>query len=322
MILLTGASGFVGTAIFKKIVQQSNLTVRTYGRRMPAGLVNYNEGNFEHLLGGFSCETNYASALEGVKIVIHCAAQAHVMNNSKRNEVALYKDVNVDSTINLASQAIAAGVKKFIFISTLKVNGENTNNRPPFNNESSPSPSDAYSRSKHEAEEKLRQLVFNTNMELVVIRPPLVYGPGVKGNFSVLLSIVRKNLLLPFGAIHNKRSMVSIDNLVDLVFTCIEHKNAGNKTFLVSDDQDVSTTELLRMMAHAFGKKTRLIPIPMSWILGVASLLGKKAVADRLCGSLQVDITHTKETLGWKPPVTMEQQLAKIAASMSSPRDA
>ncbi|MNE68009.1 hypothetical protein D3C80_1636480 [compost metagenome] len=158
-------------------------------------------------------------------------------------------------------------------------------------------------------------------MEIVIIRPHLVYGPGVKANFASMMKLAAKNFPLPLGAIYNRRSMVALDNLISLIVTCIDHPKAANQTFLVSDDRDVSTTELLQMMAHAFGKKARLIPIPMSWIQGAATLLGKKAIADRLCGSLQVDITHTKETLGWKPPVTMEQQLAKIAASMSSPRD-
>ncbi len=307
-IILTGASGFVGSEIKNKIPKEKLILL---GRR------NSDE-QYEFVFSNLDKDWQYSNVFENVACVIHCAARAHIMHDEIDNSYDLYHQINVDGTLNLAKQAAINGVKRFIYISSIKVNGESTAKAAKFTERSIPSPEDAYGLSKLTAENRLRELSINSGMEVVIIRPPLVYGPGVKANFASMMGLLSKGLPLPLGAVKNKRSMVALDNLVDLIITCIDHPKAANQTFLVSDDQDVSTTELLQKMAHAFGKKARLIPIPMSWIQGAASLLGKKAVADRLCGSLQVDITHTKETLGWKPPVTMEQQLAKIATSMQA----
>jgi len=219
--------------------------------------------------------------------------------------------VNSLGTLNLACQAAKAGVSRFIFISTVKVNGERTEKDKPFRFNNPSMPEDAYGISKSEAEFGLRALSKQTGMEVVIIRSPLVYGPGVKANFAAMMKLASKNLPLPLGAIHNKRSLVALDNLVDLIVTCIDHPKAANETFLVSDDQDVSTTELLNKMTVAAGKKPWLIPVPMKLIQLGAAVLGKKAVADRLCGNLQVDISHTKEVLGWTPPIMLEQGLAR-----------
>lgn len=321
MILLTGATGFVGKAILKRLMQQPKLMIRTYGRRVPVSLSVENVCAVSHVIGEISRTVDYTPAISDVDVVIHCAAQTHVMDKSVNNAANIYTDINIDGVLNLARHAAAAGVRRFIFVSSIKVNGESTAIGSAFKYTDNAMPEDPYGVSKAEAEDGLWQISKETGMEIVIIRPPLVYGPGVKANFSSMMRLVSKSLPLPLGAIKNKRSMVALDNLVDLIVTCVEHPKAANQIFLVSDDQDMSTTELLQKMAHAFEKKAKLIPIPMSWIKWVATLLGKKVVADKLCGSLQVDITHTKETLGWKPPVTMEQQLAKIAASMSSPRD-
>lgn len=317
MILLTGATGFVGARVLTQLIKKNYPSIRTYGRHLPHYFSKEGTSDITHVIGEFRSDADYTGSLCGIDVIIHCAAQAHVMKKLENICCDIYRDINVDGTLNLASQAIAAGVKRFVFISSVKVNGESTDTVQPFNHMSCPAPEDDYGRSKQAAEIELRKLVLNTGMDLVIIRPPLVYGPGVKGNFLTLMKIVNRNIPIPLGSITNKRSLVALDNLVDLIITCIDHPKASNQTFLVSDDQDVSTTELLKKMASAFGKKSRLIAVPMGLIQLVAILLGKRAVARRLCSSLVVDISHTKETLSWKPPVTMEQQLAKIASSLS-----
>lgn len=315
-ILITGANGFVGKALFTYVKDSHQYTVKGAVRKTSQ------QDTSLFSVGDIDATTDWSNALLDKNVVVHIAARAHVINNLVADPIAEYRRVNVDGTLNLAKQAVSAGVKRFIFISSIGVNGGYQQIKP-FLYSDSPAPWDDYTKSKYEAEIELWDISSRTGMEVVVIRPPLVYGANAPGNFGKLINAIVNEHWLPLGGlIDNLRSFVAVDNLVDLIVTCIDHPKAANQTFLVSDDRDVSTTQLLRIMAHAFGKKARLIPIPMSWIRGVASLLGKKAVADRLCGSLQVDITHTKETLGWKPPVTMEQQLAKIAASMqSSSRD-
>jgi nucleoside-diphosphate-sugar epimerase len=263
--------------------------------------------------GELDNKADFSQALEGIDVVIHCAARAHVMNDT---ETELYEQINTLATLSLAKQAAALGAKRFIFISTIKVNGESTLDGSAFRFDDKQNPSDPYGISKANAEIGLLELAAKTDMEVVIIRPPLVYGPGVKANFAAMLKLAKKNLPLPLGAIHNKRSLVAVENLVDLVLTCIDHPAAANQTFLVSDDCDVSTTELLKLMTLVSGKKPILLPIPVSWLKALAGLAGKQAVIDRLCGNLQVDISHTKQTLGWKPPITLEQGIAKcIAAS-------
>jgi UDP-glucose 4-epimerase len=311
MILLTGATGFVGSAVLKQLMQKPDVTIRTYGRRVPVGVADTCPQVISHITGEISAVADYAQALVDVDVVIHCAAQAHVMNDSANNELDIYRDINVDGTLHLAQQAIAAGAKRFIFISSIKVNGESTSHNQPFMHDYAAAPEDAYGRSKQAAEDGLRQLVANSGMELVIIRPPLVYGPGVKGNFSSLLAIAKKNLPLPLGAINNQRSMVALANLVDLIITCVRHPNAANQTFLVSDGNDISTTQLLEMMTQAMGKSPWLLPVPMSWLRLLGRVTGKQAVIDRLCGNLQVDISHTKHTLGWQPPISVAEGIQR-----------
>jgi len=250
-------------------------------------------------------------ALTGMDVVVHTAARVHVMDDSAQDPLTEFRDVNVTGTMNLARQAAAAGVKRFVFISSIKVNGEQTSGSQQFESTDSPALEDPYGVSKWEAEVGLKKLALETGMEVVIIRPPLVYGPGVKGNFASMIKLVEKGLPLPLGAIHNKRSLVALDNLVDLIITCIDHHAAANQTFLVSDGEDLSTTELLRGVAEAIGKPSRLIPVPASLLQFGATLLGKKAVAKRLLGSLQVDISHTQECLNWTPPLTVKQGLQR-----------
>jgi len=243
--------------------------------------------------------------------VIHAAARVHVMSDSENDPLAAFREINVKGSLDLARQAAAAGVKRFIFISSIKVNGERTSKGQPFNSHDAASPEDFYGISKHEAEQGLRALAAETGMEVVIIRPPLVYGPGVKGNFASMIKLVGKGLPLPLGAVHNKRSLVALDNLVDLIITCIDHPGAANETFLVSDGEDLSTTQLLQGVAEAMGKPSRLIPVPASLLQFGTTLLGKKAVAQRLLGSLQVDISHAQKCLNWTPPLTVKQGLQR-----------
>ena len=309
-ILVTGGAGFVGAALITSILDAGsvcNYNIRSLDQK------SRHVGSVEAFVGTIDSHSQYHDALHSVDVVIHIAAIAH----AKSGNFDLYKETNVLGTINLARQAAAAGVKRFIFISSVGVNGGFSLTLP-FRYDDMPSPWDDYSQSKYEAEQGLWALQAETGLEIVIIRPPLVYGLGAPGNFGKLISAVNGERWLPLGAINNQRSFVALDNLVDLIITCIDHPKAVNQTFLVSDDQDVSTSELLKMMASAFGKKSRLIPVPMGLIQFVANLLGKRAMAQRLCSSLVVDISHTKETLSWKPPVTIEQQLAKIATYLST----
>ena len=251
--------------------------------------------------------------MAGVQIVIHAAARVHVMSESSADPLAEFRKVNVDGTLNLARQAVAAGVRRFIFVSSIKVNGEGTEPGKPYKADDAPAPVDPYGISKLEAEHGLLALAAETGMEVVIIRPVLVYGPGVKANFRSMMNWLNKGIPLPLGSIRNKRSLVALDNLVDLIVTCIEHPAAANQVFLVSDGEDLSTTELLRRMGAALGKPARLLPLPGAWLNGAACLLGKGAIAQRLCGSLQVDIEKTRRLLGWTPPVTVDEALRKTA---------
>lgn len=307
-IAITGASGFVGRAILGAL--QGNRTVEPFGivRAVQASVTD-RSGFVE--VGDIEANTNWSAALVGQHVVIHCAARAHIMKDEVADPLAEYRRVNVNGTLNLARQAARAGVRRFVFISSIKVNGEATVSGQAFTASDTPAPDDPYGGSKLEAEQGLRQIAKETGMEVVIIRPPLVYGPGVKGNFKSLMALASKNLPLPLGAIHNQRSLVGIDNLVDLVITCVDHPAAANQTFLVSDDHDLSTTELLKIMTKAAGKRSRLLPVPAGLLRLGAALLGKKAVADRLLGNLQVDITRTKETLGWQPPVSVEEGIKR-----------
>ena len=301
-ILITGFNGFVGTKLSQTLVDKELVLL---GRHKPE-ICPHPFYHYE-----FSAQSRCDEAVKGVDVVIHCAARVHMMDDNSSDPLAEFREVNTFGSLNLARQAAAAGVKRFIFISSIKVNGEGTLTGKPYTPFDQANASDPYGISKAEAEIALRQLAAETQMEVVIIRPPLVYGPGVKANFAAMLKLAQKNLPLPLGAIHNKRSMVALDNLVDLIVTCIDHPKAANQTFLVSDDQDVSTTELLQMMTRAAVKKPWLIPVPMSWLKLAGKLTGKQAVIDRLCGNLQVDITHTKETLGWKPPITVEEGIKR-----------
>lgn len=305
-IFLTGASGFVGSKLFSELKCDSSFQVMGVCRRSLEG-----DGSAGPQAVGDLLRADLSVLLSGVDVLIHAAARAHIMKDEVVDPLAEYRRVNVEGTLNVARQAMAAGVKRFVFISSIKVNGEATVKGMAFRADDKPAPEDAYGQSKLEAEQGLVQLAAENGLEVVIIRPPLVYGPGVKGNFASMIKLVEKGFLLPLGAIHNKRSLVGIDNLVDLIIRCIDHPAAANQVFLAGDGEDLSTTELLRGVGKAMGKPARLIPVPAGMLQLGASLLGKKAMAQRLLGSLQVDISKTCELLDWKPPYSVEEGLRR-----------
>ena len=305
-VLVTGASGFVGSVLCGNLIARG-LTTTGIVRHFPT---NPLPGIDYQIVSGFSKSKFWEEILAGVDVVVHCAARAHIMCDSERDPLAVYREVNVEGTRNLAEQAASCGIKRFIYISSIKVNGEETNERP-FKADDIPDPEDSYGISKWEAEQVLQKIGCNSEMEIVIIRPPLVYGPEVRANFLKLMKLVKSGLPLPFGAIHNSRSFVAVDNLVDLILICLHHPAAINQTFLVSDGDDLSTTELLRRTAKACGKPSRLIPIPVFLLRTAALLLGKTDFAQRLCGSMQIDISKAKQLLGWTPKVSVDEALLK-----------
>jgi nucleoside-diphosphate-sugar epimerase len=309
-VLVTGGSGFVGRAVLDKLISLDNVGLVAAMRRQ---VENFPERIAVHLFSDFVQDFAWPHEQGPIDVVIHCASRVHVMKEFSPNAELEYHRINVDGTLAIARAAASARVKRFIFISSIKVNGEETLPGHPYKADDEPNPQDPYGVSKMQAEARLRDLGVESGMEVVIIRPVLVYGPGVKANFKTMIGWLDKRIPLPFGAINNLRSLVSLDNLVDLIVTCCSHPNAANQTFLVSDDNDVSTTALLSKMASALGKPARLIPIPKSILQLFASLLRKPQLSQRLCGSLQVDISDTRKQLDWSPPVTLEQALRKTA---------
>lgn len=257
-----------------------------------------------------------AASLDGCDVVVHLAARVHVMRERAADPLAEFRRVNVEATERLARSAAAAGARRFVFVSSVKVNGEETAAGEAFCADDAPAPEDAYGASKHEAEEALHRVGVETGLEMVVIRPPLVYGPGVKGNFRTMLDWLRRGLPLPLASLDNRRSFVGVGNLCDLILCCLSHPDAANETFLVSDGQDLSTPELLRMAGKAMGLPARLWPCPPSLLKGAAALVGKPGIAQRLCSNLQVDISKTREVLGWHPPFSVEEELRRIFVPM------
>ncbi len=304
-VLVTGANGFVGSALINDLM--TNFSYRAIAAARTRGSlpkeVSYT--NVKNL----SSSTDWSSALADVSIVIHTAARVHIMKDKAGGALNEYRKVNVEGTLNLARQSAKSGVKRFIFISSIKVNGESTTNRDSFNELDDVSPIDPYGQSKWEAEKGLQSISSETGMEVVIIRPPLVYGVEVKANFHNLLKLAKTGLPLPFGAIQNLRSMIFIGNLVDFIVNCIDHPNAANETFLISDGEDLSISMLLMQLRSDMGSPPRLIPVPKSLFLLAGKISGKSDVVERLCGSLQVDSTKAQKLLGWVAPYTVQQGL-------------
>ncbi|MBO9097045.1 MULTISPECIES: UDP-glucose 4-epimerase family protein [unclassified Rhizobium] len=300
MILVTGATGFVGTALC------ADLTARGIASRPASRLPT---SGF-HPVGAIDARTDWTEALAGIDCVVHLAARVHVMDDTAADPLAAFRAANVDATLNLAHQAAAAGARRFIFVSSIKVNGEETAPGRPFTAADVPEPRDPYGLSKWEAEQALFDLGRQTGMDIVVIRPPLIYGPGVKANFASLMRLARRGLPLPFGLISNKRSLLFVGNLTDFIILCVAHPDAANRTFLVSDGEDLSIGQLIAGISGAMGRKTWLLPVPPRLIEAAAAMLGKGSAARRLLGSLQVDIGETRRITGWTPPFSSEQGLA------------
>lgn len=301
-LLVTGATGFIGRR-FCRVASEKGLVVRPALRR-PEGMDSVAVGDINAL-------TDWSPALEGVDTVVHLAARLHVMDEAAEDPLAEFRRVNVDGTKNLAGQAARGGVRRFVFLSSIKVNGEATLPGQAFTPDDIPNPQDPYAVSKYEAEQALRQVEKENGMEVVIIRPPMVYGPGVRGNFACMMRAVQSGLPLPLGLLGNRRSLVGLDNLVDLIIACIHHPDASGETFLVSDGEDLSMVELIRKLARAMDKRLWLLPVPPYLLKLGGAITGNKAKIERLIGSLVVDISHTCETLGWRPPVSFEEEIEK-----------
>ncbi len=301
-ICVTGATGFVGAALCDLLAVLGHSVIKVVRRDLGPGSI---------AVGEISAATSWAEAVAGCDVVVHLAARVHVMQETVADPVALFDAVNTIATRNLVLAAARAGVKRFVFVSTVKVNGESTAPGHPFTENDAPAPQDAYAWSKYQAEEELKRLAHQHAMEFVIIRSPLVYGPGVKANFASLMRLVARAWPLPLGGIHNQRSLVGLGNLVDFIATCVAHPNAANQTFLVSDGQDLSTTELVRAMACAAGVTARLLPVPAGLLLLAGTCLGQGAAIHRLCDSLQVDIAKARTLLGWVPPHSVSSGLVR-----------
>ena len=305
-VLITGANGFIGRALTNLLLEK--------GYDIVAASRELNT-DFSSTVTPFRVSDlsnqNWSDALEQTDCIIHLAGRVHILNESIINPLEEFYKINTLGTLNLAQQAVKSNVKRFIFISSIGVNGNQT--LKPFREQDTPSPVDPYAISKHQAEQGLKKIAKETGLEVVIIRPPLVYGKNAPGNFKRLIDIVYKSIPLPLGAINNKRSLIYIDNLVDLIANCVEHPKASNQTFLVSDDNDISTTDLIKNIAKALNRKIILIPIPMPVIKIIARIFGKQNAIQKLCGSLQIDISHTKKTLDWKPPYTFNTGMQEVA---------
>jgi nucleoside-diphosphate-sugar epimerase len=313
MALVTGASGFVGKTLVSELVangSQVKALVRNLSTSLPVEV--------EQVLVDL-CEIEDERTLKdvcrGVDVVVHTAARVHMMQDRSANALAEFRKLNRDATLTLASLAADMGVRRFVFLSSIGVNGNN--NMKPFSENHPPNPQESYAISKYEAEQGLMALTKKTNMEVVIIRPPLVYGPNAPGNFGKLINSFLRGVPLPLGAINNKRSLVALDNLVSFIALCADisqSPKAANQIFLISDGEDVSTTQLLRKMADALGEESYLLPVPVGLMSFAAKLIGKGDVANRLFGSLQVDSSKARKLLGWLPVITMDEQLSKTVA--------
>ena len=314
-ILVTGANGFVGQSLVNNLLNNTEYKVVASVRKIPSRKLSCEY----RIINNLEDKPTLTNVFKDIDVVIHTAARVHVMDDKSVDTLTEFRKVNVEGTLNLARQAIKAGVKRFIFISSIKVNGEGTELGKPYTEDSKPNPIDPYGISKYEAEQGLLALAETTSLEVVIIRPTLVYGENVKGNFHSLMKWTYKGVPLPIGGIkHNLRSLVSVDNLVDFIVTCIGHKDAKNEIFLISDDDDISTAGLLEEISKGLGVKNRAVNIPVEFINTAASAIGKSSVAQRLSGSLQVDISKAKTLLGWHPKYSTSESIQKTAKSYKS----
>ena len=310
-ILLTGATGFIGKSLVTELLQKNfniSIAVRQKTNLFPDEVKQF-------VVGDFESNPDFSTSLAEIDCVIHLAGRAHVIDKAKASLLDEFRKVNTELTLNLAKQAVTARVERFIFLSSIRVNGNQ--NTQPFLEIDIPNPQEPYAISKYEAEQGLINLAKNSNLEVVIVRPPLVYGNNVPGNFGRLVQWAGSRIILPLplGAVNNARTLIAIDNLVSFIITCTLHPKAANEVFLISDDDNLSTTQLLKKIAKAFNKKALLLPIPVSWMVFVAKLLGKEADAVRLFSSLIVDSSKARDLLEWYPVTTMDEQLKKMTTN-------
>lgn len=304
-VLVTGASGFVGSALLRHLAtQQLDLVVAVRS----GYTLSCSECVFK--VGNINAETDWSAVIKDVDVVVHVAGLAHLEQRASTDALTAFRSVNCDGTLNLARQAVAAGVRRLIYISSIGVNGDQGGR--PLTADDSPAPVDFYAQSKWEAEQALMALAKESALEVVIIRPPLVYGTGAPGNFGKLVRAVSRGIPLPLGAVKNRRTLVALENLVDLIRVCITHPDAANQVFLAGDAEDISTTELLKCVAKALNKPALLLPVPVGMMAFGAGLLGKRDRIEKICGDLQVDITKTRQVLGWNPPVSVRVALCRI----------
>ncbi|MGA8513257.1 MAG: SDR family oxidoreductase [Burkholderiaceae bacterium] len=322
-LLVTGANGFVGSAAARHLAGRGYQVLGQVRKLTHPSVLSKDElltSTVQGLQADLTDISGFTEALQGCTAVLHCAARVHQVHETASDPLAAYMQVNRDATLALARAAASTGVQRFVFLSSIKVHGEFSRPGQPFKPDDALQPTDPYGRSKYEAEQGLREIAAHTGMQVVIVRPPLVYGPGVKANFLSMMRWLERGVPLPLGAIDNQRSLVGLGNLVDLLEQCITHPQAANQIFLASDGHDVSTTELLQAMAAALKVKPRLLPVPQAWLEGTLGLLARGGLAQRLCGNLVVDISHTHATLGWTPPYTLQQGLQATAAHFLAQR--
>jgi nucleoside-diphosphate-sugar epimerase len=316
-VLVTGASGFVGRAVLARLRAAGAYELRAAVRRPDVPRL---AGVDYTVVGGLDRDTDWSAALAGCDGVVHAAARVHVMRETVADPLTEFRRVNVEGTLALAKAAVAAHVRRFVFVSSVKVNGEETAPGRPFRADDAPSPSDAYGLSKLEAEQGVRDVLGGAGVEWVVVRPTLVYGPGVKANFRAMMQWLRAGVPLPLRAVRNQRSLTALDNLASLIERCLTHPAAANQVFLAADGEDLATPELLTRIGRAMGRPARLYSVPPQVLLAGAALLGRRDVVRRLVGNLQVDVSKTRERLDWRPSVSVDEGLASTVRDFLASR--
>ena len=309
IVAVTGASGFIGAALCERL-ESDGCKVLKLSRSLSSkrGYIS---------IGEIDGDTSYGEILNEVSIIVHCAGRVHLMKEQSSDVLRKYRLTNVEGTLNLARQAAASGVRRFIFISSIKVNGDWTKRDNAFTPRDLPDPRDPYAISKYEAELGLKKISEQSGMEIVIIRPPLVYGPNVKANFSKMINLIPRIKFFPFGAIKNMRSYIFLENLIDLIVLCMTHPAAANEIFLASDCQDISTPDLIRNIGFALSRSVYMIPVPVFFLCFVFSIFGRKDFSNRLCFSLRVDASKSLAMLGWKPKVSMNEGLIKTVSILN-----
>jgi nucleoside-diphosphate-sugar epimerase len=314
-VLVTGANGFVGRRVCRELLRRGQ-AVRAVVRSASAGR---DLPGAVFALGDLCTTSAWEPVIDGIEAVIHTAARVHIMHDTAKDSLDAFRAVNVRITEALARAAAAHGVRRFVYVSSIKVNGDSTSHDAPFTASDEPGPRDPYGVSKWEAEEALRRISNETGLEVAIVRPPLVYGPGVRGNFIRLIRLVNAGAIFPFSSIRNARSLVYVDNLVSALLACAAERAAAGQTYLVRDSEDMSTPELIRRLAHVLRKKPRLVPAPVALLKLAGVLTGTAMEVDRLTGSLRVDSSHIRDTIGWAPPYSVDEGLAETVRWFESP---